>query len=290
MSEANAVDGSGRSLSIFIHDRLSIIVTAIILTATIAAWIVSSSLMPLMMSYTSSGMTAGMESSGTMAGMSIVTIVPSLSLPVVGIFEVVWVISMAAMMFPAMIPMVLFYNKVRATEEPNVSLARAGGTSLFLAGYIVVYALFGVGAYLAIYGGLALSSSFPVPSTLTLIVPGVILVVTGIYQFSSLKNRCLSQCVSPFGFFATHSRKGLVGAFRMGLSHGAFCAGCCWAYMLVMLAVGAMSVPTMLALTGLVVVEKVVVRGSSWFNKSVGFGFVSLGVLVAVCPSVLSLV
>jgi len=289
MSEADTVDGSGRSLSIFIHDRLSIIVTAIILTATIAAWIVSSSLMPLM-SYTSSGMTAGMESSGTMTGMSILTIVPSLSLPVVGIFEVVWVISMAAMMFPAMIPMVLFYNKVRATEEPSVSLARAGGTSLFLAGYIVVYALLGVGAYLAIYGGLALSSSFPVPSTPSLIVPSVILIVTGIYQFSSLKNRCLSQCVSPFGFFATHSRKGLVGAFRMGLSHGAFCAGCCWAYMLVMLAVGAMSVPTMLALTGLVVVEKVVVRGSTWFNKSVGFGFVSLGVLVAVFPSVLSLV
>ncbi|MGI0091597.1 MAG: DUF2182 domain-containing protein [Nitrososphaerales archaeon] len=70
----------------------------------------------------------------------------------------------------------------------------------------------------------------------------------GIYQFSSLKTRCLSQCVSPFGFFATQSRNGLFGAFRMGFNHGSYCVGCCWAYMFVMLAVGAMTIPVMAAL------------------------------------------
>ena len=234
--------------------------------------------MPIMM---------GSGSSGMMSETGVAAIVSSVSLPAIALFEVVWVIGMAAMMFPAMIPMVLFYNKVKTKLESNLTMARIGGTPLFLAGYLVTYAILGAGAFLAVYAVLALSSMYSVPSWVALVAPSGVLIGAGIYQFSSLKNRCLSQCVSPFGFFATHSRTGLTGAFRMGFSHGTFCVGCCWAYMLVMLAVGAMSIPVMLALTGVIALEKVIVRGSTWFNRGVGVGLALLGVLVALFPGAL---
>ncbi len=73
----------------------------------------------------------------------------------------------------------------------------------------------------------------------------------------------------------------------MGLSHGAYCVGCCWAFMLVMLAVGLMSIPVMAALAGVIAIEKVIVKGSVWFNGLVGAGFIVLGVLVGFFPRLL---
>jgi len=269
---------SSQTVPIFIHDRLAITITAILLAAASISWLASYYLMPLMMS----------GSSSMMAGMGVAAIVSSLSLPAVAFFEVIWVIGMVAMMFPAMIPMVLFYNQVKTRLETGPKLARVTGTPLFLAGYLVTYALLGVGAYLAVYTALSLSSTFPALIGLSFIAPSAVLVVAGAYQFSSLKNRCLSQCISPFGFFATRSRTGLTGAFRMGFSHGTFCVGCCWAFMLVMLAVGAMSIPIMATLAGIIALEKVVVKGSVWFNRIVGLALVSFGILVAFIPSVLA--
>ena len=73
----------------------------------------------------------------------------------------------------------------------------------------------------------------------------------------------------------------------MGFSHGTFCVGCCWAYMMVMFAVGAMSIPIMAALAGVIALEKVIVRGSVWFNRTVAIGFVLLGILVGLFPFIL---
>jgi predicted metal-binding membrane protein len=264
----------------FIHDKLSVTITAVLLATASISWLASYYLMPLMM----------IGPSGMMAGMGVAAIVSSLSLPAVVLFEVVWVIGMAAMMFPAMIPMVLFYNRIKTKLEINPTLARIAGTPLFLGGYLVTYALLGVGAYLAVYAAFILSSTFPALVGFSFIAPSAVLVAAGVYQFTSLKNRCLSQCISPFGFFATRSRTGLTGAFRMGFSHGTFCVGCCWAFMLVMLAVGAMSIHIMAALAGVIALEKIVVKGSVWFNRIVGFALMSCGILVAFVPSVLATV
>ncbi|MDA4112901.1 MAG: DUF2182 domain-containing protein [Thaumarchaeota archaeon] len=250
------------------------------MSAAAISWLVSYYLMPLMMMGTSSGM---MSASGVAA------IVSSLSVSSVGFFEVVWVIGMAAMMFPAMIPIVLFYDKIKTRLETNPLLAKVAGTPIFLAGYLVTYALLGIGAYLVIYAAISLSSTSPILSALSIIAPSAILITTGLYQFSSLKSRCLSQCISPFGFFAIHSQRGLLGAFRMGLSHGKYCVGCCWAYMLVMLAVGAMSIPVMAALAGVIALEKVIVRGSVWLNRGIALGFILLGIIVGFYPSILML-
>ena len=228
-------------------------------------------------------------SSSDMMVSGVAAIVSSFSFSSVGFFEFVWIIGMMAMMFPAMIPMVLFYDKVKAKLESSPKLAQFAGTPIFLGGYLVTYALLGVGAYLAVYGAIALSTVFPFLAVLSIIAPGAILIATGCYQLSSLKSKCQSQCISPFGFFAAHSDRGLFGAFRMGFRHGVFCVGCCWAYMLVMLAVGAMSIPVMAALAAVIALEKVIVRGSVWFNRFVAIGFVLLGIFVGLFPTTLYL-
>jgi predicted metal-binding membrane protein len=272
---------SEQSIPLFVPDRLAITVSIVLLSAAAISWLVSYYLMPLMMMGTSSDM---------MSAGGVAAIVSSLSVSSVGFFEVVWVIGMAAMMFPAMIPIVLFYDKIKTRLETNPLLSKVAGTPIFLAGYLVTYALLGIGAYLVIYAAISLSSTFPILSALSIIAPSAILITTGVYQFSSLKSRCLSQCISPFGFFATHSQRGLLGAFRMGLSHGKYCVGCCWAYMIVMLAVGAMSIPVMAALAGVIALEKVIVRGSVWLNRGVALGFILLGIIVGFYPSILMLI
>jgi predicted metal-binding membrane protein len=266
---------------LFVPDRLAITISLVLLAAAAISWLVSYYLMPLMMMGNSPGM---------MAANGVAALVSSLSASSVALFEVVWVIGMAAMMFPAMIPVVLFYDKIKTKLETNPRFALVAGTPVFLTGYLVTYALLGIGAYLAIYAAIALSSAFPILSALSIIAPSGILIATGLYQLSSLKSRCLSQCVSPFGFFATHSRSGLLGAFRMGFSHGKYCVGCCWAYMFVMLAVGAMSIPVMAVLAGLIALEKVIVKGSVWFTRGVAVGFILLGIAVAFFPSILVLI
>lgn len=212
-----------------------------------------------------------------------------LSISAVILFEIIWVVGMVAMMFPAMIPIVLFYNRVSARLIRNQRLARLLGAPLFLSGYLVTYAILGLGAYLSVYFALRLSmnlASGPV-SILTLAAPAGILLATGIYQFTSLKFKCLSGCASPLGFFATRTRSGLSGSFSMGFSHGLYCVGCCVLYMLVMLVVGAMSIPVMAVLAGVIALEKVIVRGSIWFARFVGFGFILGGILVLLFPNLL---
>jgi predicted metal-binding membrane protein len=202
---------SDQSIPLFVPDRLAITVSIVLVSAAAISWLLSYYLMPLMMMG---------SSSDTMAASGVAAIVSSLSVSSVGFFEVVWVIGMAAMMFPAMIPMVLFYDKIKTKLETNPFFAKVVGTPIFLAGYLVTYALLGIGAYLAIYAAIALSSTFSILSALSIIAPSAILITAGIYQFSSLKSRCLSHCISPFGFFATHTSRGLLGAFRMGFNHG----------------------------------------------------------------------
>lgn len=222
-------------------------------------------------------------------GVAAIVSSSSISLAAIGFFEVVWVIGMAAMMFPAMIPVILFYNRFATKNESNPSSTRLFGTPLFLVGYLLTYFALGLGAYLAIFVALNLSSMVPWLTALSVVAPGAVLIMTGVYQFSSLKSRCLSKCISPVGFFALHSKNGLFGSLQMGFSHGAYCVGCCWAYMLVMLGVGVMSIPVMAILSGIIALEKVVARGSVWFNRIVAVGFIAFGILLWFSPRLLTM-
>lgn len=111
------------------------------------------------------------------------------------------------------------------------------------------------------------------------LVLGAILLAAGLYQFTPLKRVCLRHCRSPLAFFAQHWRDGLLGALRLGILHGAYCLGCCWALFAVLVAVGVMSIGWMLLLTLVVFVEKVLPHGER-VATLFGIALVALGAVV----------
>src|SRR5712692_2196715 len=112
--------------------------------------------------------------------------------------------------------------------------------------------------------------------------------LAGGFQFSPLKERCLKQCRSPFSFFVRYYRKGVGAAWRLGLRHGAFCLGCCWALMLVMFGLGVSSLVWMAVLAGVMVIEKTF-PGGQRLSPSIGVALLGLAVLWLVHPAWLSI-
>ena len=111
------------------------------------------------------------------------------------------------------------------------------------------------------------------------IIFGILLVVSGLYQFSPLKTKCLGYCESRMSFFMRRWRSGTVGAMKMGMYHGLYCLGCCWPYFLLMVALGWMNLLWMDLFAVIIFGEKVWVRGGKWIARSAGVGFVILGAL-----------
>ncbi|HKW05773.1 MAG TPA: DUF2182 domain-containing protein [Nitrososphaerales archaeon] len=264
---------------VFVRDKLTIAISFSLLTLALVSWAATYYLMPIVMASQS-----GMMSFGVGA------IVSSFSFTSISIFESVWIIGMVAMMFPAMLPIVLFYTKIASHEEPRPLIAKTIGTFFFLGGYLAIYSPLGIVSFACVWIAINFSESLSQVSLLSIIAPAGILLVAGVYQFTPIKSSCLSKCVSPIGFFALHFKTGLAGALRMGVQHGVYCVACCWAFMLVMLAVGAMSIPIMAVLAGVIALEKVLLKGAVWFNRLVGVSFLTLGIVVLAFPSVLTMV
>jgi predicted metal-binding membrane protein len=230
----------------------------------------------------------GMNNGGMMVqqflpiyGMS--SLFGSLDLAVLGFFVFIWVVGMIAMMFPSMIPVVSLY-----TGLTSASNEKRSGDSLrvpvFLAGYLALYATLGLLAYLAVFSVFRLSELVPWLSGYGILAAGGILLAAGIWQLTPLKNACVKNCTSPMGFFLAHARTGLGGALRMGAEHGYYCVGCCFLYMLVMLGVAAMSIPSMALLAVVITLEKSIVKGAKWFTRLVAAGFIILGMVLWLFP------
>jgi predicted metal-binding membrane protein len=176
-------------------------------------------------------------------------VLPPLSTVV--LFLAAWQVMTGAMMLPSSLPLIrLFTGASRNQEHPRLVLA------------------FFVGAYFAVWTGFAFAA-LAVDGVIHLtvdrwawledrphLVAGSVLVLAGAFQFSPLKERCLDACRSPMGFLYQHYRRGPRAAWALGLRHGLFCLGCCWALMLVMFAVGIGSLAAMAALTGIMTIEK----------------------------------
>jgi len=109
---------------------------------------------------------------------------------------------------------------------------------------------------------------------------GAILIAAGLYQLTPMKGACLTHCRSPLGFLMGHWRDGLSGAFQMGLHHGLFCLGCCWALMCVLFVVGVMNLIWVAAITAFVLLEKVG-PGGVWVARFAGVAMIAIGVRVA---------
>ena len=239
---------------------------------------------------------AGMDDMASMPGMATDTpSKPDASQPVVSsmagmadsgwtwdgltTFVIAWGVMMAAMMFPAAAPMLLLYRTVAMGRR-----ARGGAfvpTWVFAGGYLLVWVAAGVVTWVVVQLGSDAAGRF-VEADRQRWAPvalGIVLLGAGLYQFTSLKGMCLRQCQSPVGFVMTHWRDGYRGALRMGVVHGLFCLGCCWALFAVLVAAGVMSLAWMLLLTLVVFLEKAIPR-VTWGSRAVGFAFVALGVVV----------
>ena len=108
---------------------------------------------------------------------------------------------------------------------------------------------------------------------------GILLIISGIYQFSPLKSRCLGYCESPLSFFMRRWRKGGTGAVKMGAYHGLYCLGCCWPYFLLMVALGWMNIFWMGLFAAIIFAEKIWAKGGLWIARITGICFISIGIL-----------
>jgi len=194
------------------------------------------------------------------------------------IFVTVWTIMMVAMMLPAAAPMILIFASAQARRDRHVAVP----TWIFVAGYILVWAAAGLGAYVLdqAFTKLVNSQASLDPGTWAPLALGITLILAGLYQFTPLKHVCLRQCRSPWGFVAQYWREGRTGAVNMGVRHGLYCLGCCWALFAVLTAVGMMSIAWMLSLTLVVFAEKVFPYGVR-ISAAVGVALIAIGLLIA---------
>jgi predicted metal-binding membrane protein len=245
-----------RAIRTFRHSP--VLVPTAIAAATLTTWIVTADRMQ--------GMDAG----------------PGTNLGGPGWFVGIWATMMAAMMLPSVMPTTLIFSRISAENQPRSrSFVR---TWVFIGGYLAAWTAYGLLAYgifrviqSAHIHALAWQAQGP-------LIAGIVIVAAGFYQLSPLKRRCLQHCRSPRHSFVGGWRPGWSGAARMGFEHGAFCIGCCWGLMLILFALGVMSITWMLVVAGLIFAEKVLSFGER-LSTMFAVTFVVVGIWVAAAPS-----
>jgi predicted metal-binding membrane protein len=188
-----------------------------------------------------------------------------------GWFAVSWALMMAAMMLPALTPMVAAYSR-RGT---------AGGSAAFAVGYLTAWVAAGLVAYAAIEAVRSLELGFLAWDEAGQYVAAGTILGAGIYQLTSPKAGCLRRCREREEFLGDHWRPGPFGALRMGIAHGAFCIGCCWAMMAALFALGVMSLTWMGVVAALIVAERLLPRPA---HVVVALVLIALGAGVALAP------
>ncbi|WP_448621400.1 DUF2182 domain-containing protein [Geodermatophilus sp. URMC 65] len=201
---------------------------------------------------------------------------PWSSLGALGWFLGVWVVMMAAMMFPSVAPTVALYARMTRKRAPLLPL-------LFTAGYLLVWIGAGVVAFLIGAAVARVSGDVFAWDRAGRWVAGATLLVAAVYELTPLKDVCLGKCRSPLGFLLGSWRDGPSGAVRMGARHGAWCVGCCWALMASLFALGVMSVAWMAFVAALIAVEKTVPwrRVATYGTAAL---LLALGVLLLAAP------
>ena len=190
-----------------------------------------------------------------------------------------WAVMMVAMMLPSAAPAVLLYaaisKKIAAQDYPG----RA--TVFFAAGYIAAWSGFSLGATGLQWGLERLALLSPMMVSTSAVFGGVLLVAAGIYQWTPAKDACLIHCRAPLQFLSGHWRSGMAGALRMGLSHGLYCIGCCWAIMGLLFFGGVMNLLWVAAIAVFVLIEKVAPFGRAT-GRITGVALTSGGIYVLV--------
>ena len=200
------------------------------------------------------------------------------------LFLAVWVAMMVGVMFPTAAPMILVFARVharkRARQQPFVP------TWVFVGAYLAVWTLLGLVAYAAAAAAERLADRSPWLLGHAAQVGVVILVAAGLYQLTPLKYRCLSQCRSPLAFVLTSWREGYGGAFRMGVEHGVYCAGCCWLLFVLLFPLGMLNIAALAAITALIFAEKSLPVGRQ-VSRAAAAALIIYGLVVLLLPAAL---
>jgi predicted metal-binding membrane protein len=171
-----------------------------------------------------------------------------------GLFAM-WAVMMVAMMLPSAAPVILLvlgaYRR-RGNRRAWVSAVA------FVAGYLIAWSAFSAAAAAAQVGLHRAALLDAAMVTRSVVLAGAMLLAAGVYQLLPIKTACLTHCQSPLGFLTAHWRDGATGGLRMGLRHGAYCIGCCWALMLLLFASGVMNLLWVAAIAAFVLLEKLV--------------------------------
>jgi predicted metal-binding membrane protein len=187
---------------------------------------------------------------------------------------VMWWVMMIAMMLPSASPMILLFARINRNQAARG--APFVPTSVFAAGYLVTWGAFSGLAAGAQWGFERAGLLSTMMVSTSALFGGVILLVAGVYQLTPLKHACLRHCRSPLQFIMHHWRQGTMGAFRMGIEHGAFCLACCWFLMALLFVGGVMNLYWIIGLAVLVLLEKTVPAGH-WLGSITGIGLIVWG-------------
>ena len=191
-------------------------------------------------------------------------------------FVGVWVVMMAAMMFPSVAPTVALYSRLTESRSPVAPL-------LFTSGYLVAWASVGVFAFALATAAGRISGDVLAWDRAGRWVAAATLIVAAVYELTPLKDVCLGKCRSPLGFLVGAWRGGRFGSLQMGARHGAWCIGCCWALMASLFALGVMSLVWMAVVAGLIAFEKLIPSRRSATYVTAGILLV-VGVLLIAAP------
>jgi predicted metal-binding membrane protein len=201
---------------------------------------------------------------------------PGTDLGPLGWFVGVWVVMMAAMMFPSVAPTVALYSRMTRQRNPIRPL-------VFTAAYLLVWSAVGLISYgLFELGKSLFGAQLAWDASGRWVAAGVV-GIAAVYELTPLKNACLARCRSPLGFLLGEWRDGTVGALEMGAKHAAWCVGCCWALMAALFALGVMSIVWMAVVAALIAAEKTIPwrRTVLWGTTAI---LLALAVTIAVAP------
>jgi predicted metal-binding membrane protein len=199
-------------------------------------------------------------------------------------FLTIWLVMMAAMMFPGAAPMILTFHQVQAGKRKRHAFL---STWVFVAGYLLVWTYAGLVAYVGAVVAEALAERVALSPITAARIGGALFIVAGFYQLTPWKDFCLSKRRPPLTFIMTAWRDGIDGAFHMGAAHGAYCLGCCWLLFVILFPLGIMNIAAMVIVTLVVFAEKVLPWGRVT-SRAAAVALLAYGVAVITLPQILN--
>lgn len=247
----------------FTASRLITVAALVVVTAVAWAFLVGSE-----------AAMATMTGRGFFADLATAMMEPAATGPYLVATALMWAVMMVAMMGPSVLPVVLLFHRLDRRRD---GVRAEWDGALFASGYLLAWIGFGLAATAVQWTLHHAALLHPHFMSAGHALAGAILIVAGIYQLTPYKTACLRFCQSPMGFLLGHWRDGARGALLMGLDHGRYCIGCCWALMLLMFVSGVMSVAAMAVLSFFILAERLVPAGA-WSARLPGAALIAWGI------------